>query len=61
MDEPLYFGHEYDKQHACRWSIPEVAQNVASAIVDTPTEGMLPENLPGTMTHLVLQYLEIHH
>ena len=32
MDEPLYFGHKYDKQHACRWSIPEVAQNVAIAI-----------------------------
>ena len=28
MDEPLYFGHKYNKQNACQWSIPEVASKV---------------------------------
>ena len=32
LDEPLYFGHRYDKQNACRWSIPEVAHNIAAGI-----------------------------
>jgi hypothetical protein len=32
LDEPLYFGHRYDKQNACRWSIPEVARNIATGI-----------------------------
>ena len=32
LDEPLYFGHHYDKQNACRWSIQEVAHNIAPGI-----------------------------
>jgi hypothetical protein len=32
LDEPLYFGHRYDKQNACRWSIAEVARNLATGI-----------------------------
>lgn len=32
MDEPLYFGHKYNKQNACQWPIPEVASKVAVEI-----------------------------
>jgi hypothetical protein len=32
MDEPLYFGHQYTKQNACGWPIPEVARRVAAGI-----------------------------
>jgi hypothetical protein len=32
MDEPLYFGHEYNKQNACQWPVPEVAGKVAGEI-----------------------------
>jgi hypothetical protein len=32
MDEPLYFGHKYNKQNACQWPIPEVASKLAIEI-----------------------------
>jgi hypothetical protein len=32
LDEPLYFGHTYNKQNACQWPIPEVASKVAVEI-----------------------------
>ena len=32
MDEPLYFGHRYNRQNACQWPIPEVASKVAVEI-----------------------------
>jgi hypothetical protein len=41
LDEPLYFGHRYDKQNACRWSIPEVAHNIAAGIA--AFERMFPQ------------------
>jgi hypothetical protein len=34
MDEPLTFGHYYNKKNACRFSIDEVARRVASAIAE---------------------------
>jgi hypothetical protein len=34
MDEPLTFGHYYNKKNACRFSIDEVARRVAAAIAE---------------------------
>ena len=32
MDEPLWFGHEYNGPHACHTSLPELAHNAALTI-----------------------------
>jgi len=34
MDEPLTFGHYYNKKNACRYSIDDVARRVAAAIAE---------------------------
>jgi hypothetical protein len=34
LDEPLTYGHYYDKKNACRYSIQEVARRVAAEIAE---------------------------
>ena len=32
MDEPLFFGHDYDGKNACKIPLPELARNVANSM-----------------------------
>jgi hypothetical protein len=54
MDEPLTYGHYYDKKNACRFSIDEVAPRVAAAIAEIrqsyPDVRVVDEEAPQSMT-----------
>jgi hypothetical protein len=54
MDEPLTFGHYYNKKNACGFSIDEVARRVAAAIAEIrqyyPDVRVVDEEAPQSMT-----------
>ena len=54
MDEPLTYGHYYNKKNACGYSIEEVARRVAAALAEIrqsyPDVRVVDEEAPQAMT-----------
>jgi hypothetical protein len=54
LDEPLTYGHYYDKKNACRYSIQEVARRVAAEIGEIkqsyPDVRIVDEEAPSSTT-----------